>query len=175
MINKKYVKNLIIRVLLSIILFLTLAIFVNFSDQNLLFFKRYAYNQTFNFSAFNRFWADNFGSALPDGPTLPVNQNILTFETAHAFYEGAKLEGVNVVLPFKSGIVVYVGEREHFGNTIIIQGMNGIDYWYGNVTNINVKLYDFISSDNIIANAIDNTLYVQFKKNGEVLDFEEFI
>ena len=175
MIDKKYIKNLVVRILLSIILFLTLSIFINYSDQNLLFFRRHVYDQTFNFSGFNRFWGRWFGRTLPEDGVLPVNRNVLTFDSAEAFYDGAKLEGVNTIFPFKSGIVVFIGERENYGQTIIIQGMNGIDYWYGNVTNINVKLYDYVSAGSIIANAEDNTLFVVFKKNGEVLDFEEFI
>jgi len=141
----------------------------------MLFFRRNIYERTFNFSRFNNFWSERFGSVLPDGGTSLVNRNIMTFNEVTPFNDGARLDGVNVVMPFKSGIVVFVGEREHLGQTIIIQGMNGIDYWYGNVTNINVRLYDYVKSDSIIASARDNTLFVAFKQNGEVLDFEEFI
>ena len=176
MISKKYMKNLICRILICIIIFLSLAIFVNYSDENLLFFKRNVYDRQFNFNVFNNFYQRHFGRPLPElGGNQTVNRNIMTFSSSVAFHDGAKLEGVNTVLPFKSGIVVYIGEREHYGNIIIIQGMNGIDYLYGNVTNINVKLFDYVSSDNIIANAIDYTLFIVFMKNGEVLDFEEFI
>ena len=71
--------------------------------------------------------------------------------------------------------MVFIGEKEEYGNTIIIQGMDEIDYWYSNVENINVKLYDYVESDNIIANTKNNTLYVLFMKNGEVLNYEEYI
>ena len=69
---------------------------------------------------------------------------------------------------------MFIGEKEIYGNTIIIQGMDGIDYWYSNVENVSVKLYDYIESSNIIATSKDKTLYVLFMKNGEVLNFEEF-
>ena len=106
---------------------------------------------------------------------LVVNKSEMQYTEANTFYDGAVLSGVTTVSPFKSGIVVYIGEKENYGNTIIIQGMDGIDYWYGNVEDINVKLYDYIEANTVIANTTDNKLYVLFMKNGEVLDFEEFI
>ena len=174
--NKKYLKHLTYRILLCIILFLVLSIFINSSDANMLFFRNNIYERSFNFAGFNNFWTERFGRPLPDrGGTSPVGGDTISFSSINPFQDGAKLEGVNIVTPFKSGIVVFVGERDYYGMTVIIQGMNGIDYWYGNLTNVNVRLYDYVTSDNIIANAKDNTLIVAFKQNGEVLDFEEFI
>ncbi len=174
MISKKYIKSLLTRILLSIIFFLLVAIFINYSDKNLLFFKRNIYEKTFKFNKFNEYYKKIFGSPLPEPETILVSGEKLTYEEINAFYDGAKLNGVNNVYPFKSGIVVFIGEKEKFGNTIIIQGMDGIDYWFGNVDNLSVKLYDYIESDNIIATAKDKTLYVLFMKNGKHLEFEEF-
>lgn len=173
--RKKYVKSLFIRILLSIILFLVLSIFVNYSDKNLLFFKRNFYDKTFNFSGFTKLYNKYFGKVLPKAEELVVNKSEMQYTEANTFFDGAVLSGVTTVSPFKSGIVVYIGEKENYGNTIIIQGMDGIDYWYGNVEDINVKLYDYIEANTVIANTTDNKLYVLFMKNGEVLDFEEFI
>jgi murein DD-endopeptidase MepM/ murein hydrolase activator NlpD len=117
-----------------------------------------------------------FGSPLPKDKSVPViNITNLSYVSAEAFYDGVKLTGVDAILPFKSGVVVFVGEKENYGTTIIIQGMDGIDYWYANVTDIAVKLYDYIASDQAIASAKDNILYLVFKKADEVLDFEEYI
>jgi len=173
--DKIYIKKLLIRVLFSIILFLTLSIFINYSDNNLLFFKRNVYDKTFSFSTFNNLYKKYFGNVLPETDVVMVSGNKISYNEIEEYNDGAKLSGVTSVSPFKSGIVVFVGEKESFGKTIIIQGMDGIDYWYGNVEDISVKLYDYIESDNIIANPIKNTLYIKFIKNGEVLDFEEFI
>ena len=173
--NKKYIKGLLIRGLLALILFLSLSIYLNYNDQNVLFFKRNFYDKALNFSTFNNLYQRWFGSPLPDPDTLAVSNNIMGYTEVNSFHDGAALKGVNTVTPFKSGIVVFVGEKDHFGHTIIIQGMDGIDYWYGNVTDVAVKIYDYIQSDKIIANAKDNKLYILFMKNGEVLDFEEFI
>jgi len=172
---RKYVKNLFVRVLLSIILFLALSLFVNYSDENLLFFKKNVYDRTFSFSAFSKFYQKYFGKALPMASELLVSKEVINYTIASSYHDGAELSGVKAVLPFKSGIVVYIGEKENYGKTIIIQGMDGIDYWYGNVSDIAIKLYDYVASDTIIASAKDNILYVVFMKNGVPLDFEEYI
>ena len=173
--HKKYVKSLFIRVLISIVLFLTISIFVNYSDKNLLFFKKNFYDKSFNFSGFTKLYNKYFGKILPPATDLVVNKTGLIYTEANSFHDGVALSGVTVVSPLKSGIVVFIGEKENYGSTIIIQGMDGIDYWYGNVTDVSIKLYDYIESDNVIANASDNTLYLLFMKNGVVLNFEEFI
>ena len=75
----------------------------------------------------------------------------------------------------KSGIVVFIGNKEEYGNTIIIQGMDGVDYWYSNIENVAVKLYDYVDSTNIIGNGIDNKLYVLFMRDNEVLNYEDYL
>ena len=99
----------------------------------------------------------------------------LNYIDYNAYMDGAKLNGVSLVYPFKSGIVVFVGEKENFGNTVIIQGMDGIDYWYGNVDNLNIKLYDYVESDNLIGEAVESTLYVLFMKDNKILNYEDFL
>ena len=173
--HKKYIKSLFIRILLSVIIFLALSIFVNYSDNNLLFFKKNVYDKSFNFSAFTKIYNKYFGKVLPEASDLVVNKNVLVYSDVSTYHDGAVLSEVKSVSPFKSGIVVFIGEKENYGNTIIIQGMDGIDYWYGNVIDVSIKLYDYIESETVIANAKDNKLYVVFMKNGEVLNFEEFV
>jgi len=173
--NKKYIKKLLIRILLSIILFLALSIVINYNDKSSLFFKRNIYDKTFNFSVFNNLYKRYFGEVLPDNQVAMVGRNTITYNEVNEFEDGAKLSGVEAIYPFKSGIVVFIGDKEKYGDTIIIQGMDGIDYWYSNIEDASIKLYDYIESDTIIANAKNNELIVLFMKNGEILDFEEFI
>ncbi|MDD2504905.1 MAG: M23 family metallopeptidase [Bacilli bacterium] len=175
MIPKNYIKSLFIRILISIIIFLTISIFINYNDKCFLFFKKNIYDKTLNFSSFTNIYNKYFGAILPEAEDLKVNKNELIYKEANIFHDGAVLSGVSSVSPFKSGIVVFIGEKENYGETIIIQGMDGIDYWYGNLSDISIKLYDYIESNTVIANAKDNNLYVVFIKKGQVLDFEEFI
>ena len=175
--EKKYIKSLLTRVLISIILFLSIGIFVNSNDKNLLLFKNNVYDKTFNFTKVSNWYNKYFGNIIkkPSPDKVVVATKELTYQTKNAYLDGVKLEGVNLIYPFKSGIVVYIGDKEGYHNTVIIQGMDGIDYWYGNIDNVNVKLYDYVESDNILGEAKDNTLYLVFMKDNKILDYEEFL
>lgn len=178
--QKKYIKSLFTRVLVSIILFLVTSIFINYSDKNLLFYKRNFYNKSFNFSYVNKLYNKYLGGILPFKNSYN-DQMVMSSEANYSnneeYENGVKiidLEGENIKA-LKSGIVVYIGQKENFNETIIIQGSDGIDYWYGNLENINVTLYDYVEEDFILGNPKDGMLYLQFLQNGEYLDYKEFI
>ncbi len=173
----KYIKTLFVKVLISIILFLSIGIFVNSSDKNLLLFKNNVYDKTFKFTKISNFYNKYFGSVIkkPSPDKIVVASKELNYKESNKYLDGVKLTDINIIYPFKSGIVVFIGEKGGYGNTVIIQGMDGIDYWYGNIENPNVKLYDYVESDNIIGEVKDKTLYLVFMKEGSILDYEEFL
>ena len=51
---------------------------------------------------------------------------------------------------------------------------DGIDIWYSNLNNINVKMYEYVNSGDIIGEC-QKKLYLVFKKDGDYLDFKKFI
>lgn len=159
----------------SIILFLLISVFVNYSNKNLLTFKKYAYDQNFKFTKITKLYNKYFGKVLKEVKETPVSAAKITYQESSSYKGGAKLTEVSAIYPYKSGIVVFIGDKEEYGKTIIIQGMDGVDYWYSNVSDINVKLYDYVSSNTIIANAQDNILYVLFMRDGKALNYEEYI
>ena len=75
----------------------------------------------------------------------------------------------------ESGIVVYIGDKDNYGHTIIIQQVNGIDLWYVGVNNSNLKLYDYIEKGSLIGEALSNDIYLVYKKDGKVLNYEDYI
>lgn len=173
--EKRYIKSFIIRTLICIILFLLTSIFVNYSDKNLLLFKNNIYDKSLNFTKITNIYNKYFGKVLPANDKIISATKNTNYTDYNSYKDGAVINNINNVYPYKSGIVVYVGDKDEYGKTIIIQGMDGIDYWYSNVENINVKVYDYIESDNIIATAKNNKLYVLFMKDGKFLNYEEYI
>lgn len=173
--KKKYIKSLFVRVLISILLFLLVGIFINRSDKFLLFYKNNVYDKNFDFSFVSNFINKYFGNVFYiDKDVTSVNKEI-NYTSYNAYKDGVVLNDVSMVYPLKSGIVVYIGNKEEYGNTIIVQGMDGIDYWYSNLNDINVKLYDYVDTTNIIANSIDNKLYMVFVLDGKYLNYEDYI
>ena len=155
--KKKYLKLLLIRVLVSIILFLALSIFVNYSSKNLLLFKNNVYDKSFKFSKINKLYNTYFGKPVISQDKTIIASKEINYTSANSFKDGAVLNGVDTIYPYKSGIVVFVGDKDDYGSTVIIEGMDGIDYWYGNITDK------------------DNKLYVVFMKDNKVLSYEDYI
>ena len=58
--------------------------------------------------------------------------------------------------------VTYIGEKEGYNNTVIIQQSNGYYAWYGNIKE-NVKLYDYVESGTQIGTASNEYYYVLLK------------
>lgn len=62
-----------------------------------------------------------------------------------------------------SGIVTFIGEKEVYGHTIVIQQSNGYYAWYSNI-NEKVKLYDYIEAGETIGESKEDFYYyVLFK------------
>ena len=61
------------------------------------------------------------------------------------------------------------------GNTIIVQQSDGIYTWYGNLSNINLKLYDYIEDNSIIGEAKNNELYLMFQKDGVDVSYKDVL
>ena len=105
----------------------------------------------------------------------PVFNEQLTYKEIEEYKDGVKLKLDSKIVPInESGIVVYIGEKEGYGNTIIVQRVDGIDEWYGGIVNENVKLYDYVKKGSILGE-VEDYLYLIYKKDGNILNYEEFI
>ena len=176
---KKYIKNLILRSLICIIIFLIISILCNASDKNLLWFKNNIYNTSWDFSFFNNIYNKYIGTYLPFNlyDEKIVMKEGLIYESKEKYLNGVSLlvgDGYNLN-SLMSGIVVYIGEKDGLGNTVIVQGTDGIDYWYSNIDNLSVSLYDYIEKDVIIGISKSDKIYLTFVKDGEYIDYEEYI
>ncbi len=176
---KKYIKNLLSRCLVCVILFLLISIMCNFSDKNLLWFKNNVYNNNINFTFFNKIYKKYIDKYLPFDmyEEKIVMSDGLVYNNKEKYLNGVSLNvGNNYNMnSLCGGIVVYIGEKEGLGNTVIIQGTDGVDYWYSNLDNLSVNLYDYIEKDVLIGVSKGENIYLTFVKNGEYIDYEEFI
>ena len=144
-------------------------------------FYKQVYENNFSFSKVNNLYEKYFGSSIPFKDffvsSKPVFDEKLTFEEKCVYMDGAKLTvSDKYLVPNQlSGLVVFIGEKEGYGNTVIIQQANGIDLWYGNIENVSVKLYDYVEKGDLIGNTKDTNLYLVYKKDGVVLNYEDYI
>lgn len=175
--NKKIISKYITKIMIGIIFFLISIIFTNISDKNLLLYQEYVFTESLPFTKIKSWYEDLFGEVLPknDNATTVFNGKIV-YKKIEDYLDGEKLTVSNksLVNSIGSGVVVYNGEKEGYGNTIIIQGVDGVDIWYGNLDNISVNLYDYIEKDTVIGETIDEYLYLVIKKDNEFIKYEEY-
>lgn len=178
--NLKYLKGLISRILITIILVLGSIIYTNISNDNKKLYKKYVLENSLSFTKINNLYNDLFGEIdflkKNKSDSTPVFNNI-SYTSIENYKNGVKLnvntnETISVIT---SGIVVFIGEKEELGNTIIIQGNDGVDIWYSNITDTNIKVYDYIEKGSILGTSNSNELYLTILKEGKYLNYEEYI
>lgn len=178
---KKYIRGFIYRSLICLSLFLLLAIFCKIDTKYKDIIRKNIYENNISFTSVKNFYSKYLGGvSILDSfvtDTKPVFNEKLTYRNSSKYYNGVKLEVDNnyLVPVMESGLVVFIGEKENYGNVIIIQGMDGIDIWYGNMTSTSVKLYDYIEAGDLLGETSNNYLYLVYSKNGEYLNYEEYL
>lgn len=178
--NSKYISNLFTRTLVAVIVVLISAIYVNASDKNLKSYKENLFEKSLSFNKVSSAYNKVFGNVMPleldKGTTKSVFNEGISYSDITKYENGYKLTLTNnMVTSLYDGIVVFIGEKEGYGNTIIVQGSNGVDIWYGNVTNVGVSLYDYIDKDTMLGESVDSNLYLVFNKENQFLGYEEYL
>ena len=140
------------------------------------------FEKNFSFATINETYKKWFGSSLPFENVFSKNiktvfNNKIEYKEANKYKDGVKLTvDSNYLIPtLKNGLVVFIGEKEDYGNTIIVQQADGIDVWYSNIENVSVKMYDYVSQGDYLGETKDNYFYLIFKKEGNVLNYQDYI
>lgn len=138
------------------------------------------FQNNLKFAKINELYERYFGSALPltgsDSLAL-VSSLKLNYEKEEAYKDGVKLTvSNNYAVPLlESGIVVFTGEKEGYGNTVILQGADDVEVWYSNLKEIKVSMYDYLKKGSIVGETLDNNLVLVFTKDGKKLDYKKYI
>ena len=77
-----------------------------------------------------------------------------------------------VICPFGTSAPIQM--LWYYNNTIIIEDLNGVYIWYGNVSTTSLKLYDYVEKGTYIGEA-ERNLYMVFSKDNKYLNYEEFL
>ncbi len=176
----KYLKGLITRTLVAVIFVLGSLIYTGISSENKKLYKDVVLENSFSFNKINNLYQSLFGKVdflkktNPD--TTKVFFNNIQYKNIENYKNGTKLtvgmnETINVIT---SGIVVYIGEKDDLGNTIIIQGNDGVDIWYSNITDTDIAIYDYIESGSILGTSNSDFIYLTICKDGKYLSYEEY-
>lgn len=170
------------KICISIILVLSTLILLKAKPELKKTFYSNVYEKNLSFATINSIYEKYAGSSLPftdliNEPTASVFNESLKYSEAHKYLDGVKLvvEENYLVPSLDSGLVVFIGAKENYGNTVIIQQSDGVDVWYCNLDNITVSMYDYIDQGKLLGDVVSKEIYLVFKKDGEVLDYQEHI
>ena len=175
---KKLAFDFILKTLIVAIITLILLIIMKNNLKFKTVFYKYVYDTNISFNKFNNLYNKYFKDfnikSLKE--TESVSSDKIDYNSKEKYNDGVKLSVSNnySVGAQESGIIVFKGKKEKYGDTVIVQQINGIDLWYGNMENINVELYDYIEKGSLIG-SVNKKLYLVYKKNGKVLDYNEQI
>ncbi len=176
----EYVINLIYRCLFMALIFLVVAIFSKSNSS----FKNYivsnVYENDYSFVKMKDLYDKYLGGIFPlekMNNTSPVFNETIEYKNISKYYDGVKLEVTSkyLVPSLKDGMITFVGEKENYGNVIIVTTIDDVNIWYGNLGKSAVKLYDYVSKGDYLGEVMDNTLYMIFSKDNNYLDYKEFL
>lgn len=176
----KYFRNLLSRILVSIIIVLLCIIGIKHDSANKDLINKYIFDNTFDFIKTKKILEDNIGQFVPTPKTeskLVVSSSNLGQNKYEIIGDKTKF-AVSMNTPVSTlcgGIVVFMGEKDDLGYTIIVQGNDGVDIWYSNITNSNLKLYDYVEKDTLVGESISHFVILKFSKEGKFLTYEEYI
>ncbi len=179
--TNKYVNHLIARLLVSIIIFLVVVILMNTNKTANKFISKEVLTDNISFSRISNLYNKYFGNILPFKNVVDDDKTVfnekMKYEAIDSYKDGFVLSTTkNYLVPvINSGIIVFIGEKEGLGNTIIVQGIDEIDYWYSNIENTSISLYDYVEAGSLLGTVKGDKLYMTFKKGNEFLDYDEVV
>ena len=180
-VTKKYSILALNRLLISGIILLVCLCIIKVNPSFKLWINKNVYQTNFSFAKIDKMYNKYFGSIFPlpnlTPDTAMVFDEKLTYKAKEDYNEGVKLTvDNNYLVPIlESGIIVFSGNKDNYGNTIIVQQVNGIDLWYVGVENSSYKIYDYVEKGKLLGEAISNEIYLYFQKAGEFLDYKEYL
>lgn len=170
------VSFLFTKILLCFILILSITIYCKLDDANKTYFKTTFMEKSLSFNKVNAWATKYLGKNILTNPVLDSEKTV--FEEKPVMEYTPYLDGIKVpaneeevILSKSSGIYVFLGEKEGYGNTLIIQGNNGIDIWYGNITNTSGSLYDYIEKGSVIGVSKGEYYTLAFMKDGKFVSY----
>ena len=178
---KKFIVSFVSKCLVSIVIFLLLLIISNKNISLKEKINNKVFKNNISFATINNWCKNKLGGILPFdkvvAPDVSVFNEKLTYKEQSLYKDGVKLtvEDNYLVPIIESGIVVFMGEKEEYGQTVIVQQVNGIDVWYSNVDTGTISLYQYLTKCNLLGEAKSNYIYMVFQKDGKFLDYKKYI
>lgn len=161
------------KLLISIIIVLSCLIVTNFNVELRDTFNKKILEDNISFTSIKKIYNKYVGGKDKEDTLVANISSIDEYEIMDNSYKFKinKDEGIEVRKP---GIIVYNNIKDNLGNTVIIQGNDGVDIWYSNIEMTEYSIYDYVSSGDILGNSISDYYLITIVKDGEKLKYEEY-
>ena len=140
------------------------------------------FQNNLSFAKINEVYKKYFGSSLPLADNVTDNAELvsatkLEYSDASKYKDGVKLTVKDgyLVPAMDSGLIIFAGEKEDYGNTVIVQRPDNVEVWYCNLKTPSVSLYDYVKKGGVIGEANGEAIYMVFTKEGKTLDYKKYI
>ncbi len=154
---------------------------------------KHTMEREFQFAQVSKWYEERFGTPLTflnnkipsiknqDEYAIPASGKVL--ENFQTNGQGILIEtAVNAkVEAIDEGKVIYVGDKEQIGESVVIQHADGSESWYGALTDISVNIYDSVEKGEVIAKVSSEesedtgTYYLAIKKDDGFIDPNQVI
>lgn len=177
----KYLRSLILRSMAVVAIFLIMAILSKANPTYKDLIVSNVYEKNISFVKIKKLYDKYLGGVTPLDKAIEKEITVfneeLSYEEASIYHDGVKLTvSNNYLVPIEAeGMIVYIGEKENYGNVVIVEGVDGVDIWYGNIEKISHKLYDYVEKNTYLGTTKDNTLYLVYQKDGKFLDYKDYL
>ncbi|MBB5354682.1 MULTISPECIES: peptidoglycan DD-metalloendopeptidase family protein [Anoxybacillus] len=153
---------------LAALLFFSVAILFQYDSPRMegaRTFVKQVMEKDFQFATVAQWYEKTFGKPLAFFPVKKQQETTAAYafpasarvvETFEHNGQGVVIETDETVKAVEEGIVVFAGVKEPHGKTVIIQHADGSETWYGKLSAISVKLYDFIEAGKEVGKAEEN-------------------
>ena len=174
LVKRKY--KFVNKLLVLGILFVGVLITVKVNPTAASWVKTHVYMDNFSFAQIENWYNKYIGGIFSsnDDEVTQVFSGTIPYTSLEPYYDGVRLKvsSGSVVESLLSGIIVSIGETEHYGNTIVVEQVDGVSVWYGNV---DVKLYDYVEKGQILGMSRSEDLYLVLMKDGAYLNYQDYV
>ncbi len=167
------------KTLTAIFLGLVFLIVMEYSPRFKNFMQKDVLNKNISFGFLSKLYDKYFGEVLPktNDNVVKVFNEKMNYKNKEKYLNGYKLTVTdNYLVPvIKSGVVVFIGEKEEYGDVITIEGEDNTTITYGNIKNSDTKLYNYLNTGEFLGEANGDYIYLIIQKEGEYQDIETYL
>jgi len=176
---KKMIFSILNKILICAVLFL-LALIASKNKTYKDYIYKYVYSYNLSFAEIEQLYQKYFGSMIPTkskkNPTEMVSAEKFSYDSLEEIENGVTVKvGKQASIPaLESGLVIFKGEKEGYGTTIVLEQIDGTEAWYVGVDS-DLELYDYIEKSSILGMSIEEKISLYFKKKGESVDYKNYL